>query len=59
LLYYLAAALYNPVWTGAVLTSRDFAFAAGVFLLLTVWKMPSWIVVALLAATGMLFGIPV
>ncbi len=52
----LAAALYNPVWTGAVLTSRDFTLAAGGFLLLTVWKMPSWIVVALLAAGGMLLG---
>lgn len=46
----LSAALYNPVWTSAVLTPRDFALAVGGFLLLTVWKMPPWIVVALLAA---------
>ena len=52
----LAAALYNPVWTGAVLTSRDFALAAGGFLLLTVWKAPPWAVAALLAATGVLLG---
>ena len=45
----LGAALYNPVWTSAVLTPRDFALALGGFLLLTVWKAPSWIVVALLA----------
>lgn len=50
----LGAALYSPVWTSAVLTPRDFALALGGFLLLTVWKMPPWIVVALLAAAGTL-----
>lgn len=53
----LGAALYNPVWTSAVLTPRDFALAVGGFLLLTVWKAPPWIVVALLAATGALSGL--
>jgi chromate transporter len=53
----LAAALYNPVWTSAVLTPRDFALALGGFLLLTVWKMPPWIVVALLAVAGALSGL--
>jgi chromate transporter len=50
----LGAALYNPVWTSAVLTPRDFAMALTGFLLLTVWKLPPWIVVALLAAAGAL-----
>ena len=50
----LGAALYNPVWTSAVLTARDFALALGGFLLLTVWKVPPWIVVVLLAAAGAL-----
>jgi chromate transporter len=50
----LGAALYNPVWTGAVTTQRDFALALLGFLLLTVWKVPSWMVVALLAGIGML-----
>jgi chromate transporter len=50
----LGAALYNPVWTSAVLTPRDFALALAGFLLLTVWKMPPWIVVVLLAGTGVL-----
>ena len=45
----LGAALYNPVWTSAVLTPRDFAVALAGFLLLTVWKLPPWIVVVLLA----------
>jgi chromate transporter len=53
----LGAALYNPVWTSAVLTPRDFALALGGFLLLTVWKLPPWIVVALLAAAGTLSGL--
>jgi chromate transporter len=50
----LGAALYNPVWTSAVTTPRDFALALLGFLLLTVWKIPSWVVVALLAGIGML-----
>ena len=50
----LGAALYNPVWTAAVLTPRDFALALFGFLLLVVWKMPSWSVVALLACIGTL-----
>jgi chromate transporter len=48
----LGAALYNPVWTNAVLSPRDFAIAAAGFILLTVWKLPSWSVVALLALAG-------
>jgi chromate transporter len=48
----LGAALYNPVWTSAVLTPRDFALAVAGFLLLTVWKLAPWIVVVLLAAAA-------
>jgi chromate transporter len=50
----LGAALYSPVWTSAVLTPRDFALALAGFLLLTVWKLPPWVVVMLLAAAGIL-----
>src|ERR1700753_1989782 len=50
----LGAALYNPVWTSAVTTPRDFALALFGFLLLTVWKVPSWVVVLLLACAGIL-----
>lgn len=49
----LGAALYSPVWTSAVLTPHDFAIALGGFLLLTVWKVPPWIVVVLLAGAGL------
>ena len=52
----LGAALYNPVWTSAVLSPRDFALALAGFLLLTVWKLPPWIVVVLLAVAGLVFG---
>jgi chromate transporter len=48
----LGAALYNPVWTGAVTGPRDFALALTGFLLLAVWNLPPWIVVVLLAAAG-------
>jgi len=50
----LGAALYNPVWTSAVLTPADFALALAGFLGLTLWKLPPWIVVIALpvAVTG-------
>jgi len=50
----LGSALYNPVWTSAVATPRDFALALFGFLLLVIWKVPSWAVVVLLAAAGTL-----
>jgi chromate transporter len=53
----LAAAFYNPVWTSAVLTQTDFALAVAGFLLLTVWKAPPWLVVALLASAGALSSV--
>jgi chromate transporter len=50
----LGAALYNPVFVSAVLTPRDFALALAGFLLLTVWRLPPWVVVVLLAGAGVL-----
>jgi chromate transporter len=52
----LGAALYDPVWTGAVLDPRDFVVALAAFVLLTVWKVAPWIVVVLTAACGVLLG---
>lgn len=49
----LGAALYDPVWTSAVLGPYDFALALSGFVLLTVWKAPPWVVVLLLAIGGM------
>jgi chromate transporter len=48
----LGAALYHPVWISAILTTYDFALALLGFILLTVWKMPPWIVVIILATGG-------
>ena len=39
----LGAALYSPVWTGAVLSPLDFLLAVAGFLMLTVWKLPPWL----------------
>ena len=48
----LGAALYDPVWTSAVHSPRDFGLALTAFVLLTVWRTPPWIVVALTAIGG-------
>jgi chromate transporter len=48
----LASALYSPVWTSAIMSPRDFSIASAGFLLLTVWKLPPWLVVVLLAVCG-------
>jgi chromate transporter len=48
----LGAALYDPVWTNAVLSPGDFALALSGFVLLAVWNAPPWAVVLLLAAGG-------
>jgi chromate transporter len=49
----LGAALYNPVWTSAVLTPTDFAIATTGFVLLVVWRAPPLLVVGLAAIVGM------
>jgi chromate transporter len=48
----LLAALYQPVWTAAILRPADFALALGAFGLLAIWRCPPWIVVLLTAAAG-------
>ncbi len=48
----LGAALYQPVWTSAIIGPYEFALALTGFLLLTVWKLPAWLVVALVAIAG-------
>lgn len=53
----LGAAFYDPIWTGAILRPEDFAAALAGFLLLSIWKTPSWIVVGLLAASGVLLAL--
>ena len=53
----LGAALYNPVWTSAVLTPADFTLALAGFLLLAIWKMPPWMVVTAMASGTVLLRI--
>ncbi|QTK81051.1 Chromate transport protein [Agrobacterium tumefaciens] len=53
----LGAALYDPVWTSAIFTAKDFTLALAGFILLTVWKTPPWAVVLFCAAGGVLLAI--
>ena len=48
----LLAALYNPIWTSAILSAPDFALALAAFALLVIWKWPPWLVVILAALGG-------
>ncbi|MTI19313.1 chromate efflux transporter [Rhodobacteraceae bacterium RKSG542] len=48
----LGAALYSPVFTSAVLDKLDLAVALAGFVLLVKWKMPPWVIVLLLGASG-------
>ena len=48
----LLAALYHPVWTSAIHAPADFALALAAFGLLTLWRVPPWLVVAFAAAGG-------
>ncbi|MBT6116686.1 MAG: chromate efflux transporter [Rhodospirillaceae bacterium] len=48
----LLAALYDPVFTGAVHGPADAALALAAFLLLAVWRWPPWLVVLLSAGAG-------
>jgi chromate transporter len=43
----LLAALYNPVWTSAIHSPRDFAIGIAAFLMLALWAVPPWLVVIL------------
>ncbi|WP_277987076.1 chromate efflux transporter [Pseudolysobacter antarcticus] len=53
----LAVALYSPVCTSAIFNWRDGVLALGGFVLLTYFKLPSWIVVALLASAAMIIAL--
>ena len=50
----LLAALYDPVFSGAISSAPEFALAAAAFALLSFWKVPPWLVVVLTAAGGIL-----
>ncbi|SRR5690606_23608420 len=50
----LGAALYQPVWTSAIVGPYEFALAVTCFVLLMVWKAPPWSVVIVAAFGGLL-----
>lgn len=41
----LLAALYNPLWTSAILSSSDLGLAVILFGMLIFWKLPPWLIV--------------
>ena len=53
----LLAALYDPVWTGAITSPEDFALAAAALALLAFWKAPPWLVVLLTGGAGALLNL--
>jgi chromate transporter len=53
----LLAALFTPIWTGAVHTGSDFGLVLVAFLLLTLWSAPPWLVVILGALAGWGIGL--
>lgn len=53
----LVAALYQPIWTSAILGVRDFVFAVVALVALVVWRCPPWLVVAGCGATGAVLGV--
>ena len=52
----LTAALYQPVWTSAITGPYEFALALSGFLLLSVWKLPAWAVVIVMALGGVVIA---
>ena len=52
----LGAALYQPIWTNAVLSATDFAVALSAFVVLTAWKAPPWLVVVATVAGSVVLG---
>jgi chromate transporter len=53
----LALALYDPVFTSAVMAPVDFLLAAAGFVALVSWKAPPWLVVVALAVAGALVSV--
>ncbi len=50
----LLAALYQPVWTSAIVEAKDFGLALIALVALMFWKLPPWLVVISCGAAGWL-----
>ncbi len=48
----LLAALFGPVWAGAIRAPADLGLALVALLMLVLWKLPAWLVVLVTAAGG-------
>lgn len=48
----LLAALYDPVWTSAIVGPKEFAMALVALVALMAWKLPPWLVVLASALAG-------
>ncbi len=53
----LLAALYQPVWTSAILSAQDFGLALVAFVALMFWKLPPWLVVIAGGVAGWLLNV--
>nr|WP_059392055.1 chromate efflux transporter [Pseudomonas toyotomiensis] len=53
----LLAALYQPVWTSAILAPQDFGLALVALIALMFWKLPPWLVVIGSAPAGWLLSV--
>ncbi|VVM43766.1 putative chromate transport protein [Pseudomonas fluorescens] len=52
----LLAALYQPVWTSAIVSAQDFGLALVALVALMFWKLPPWLVVFGCAIAGWLLS---
>ena len=50
----LLSALYQPVWTSAIIEAKDFGLALVALIALMFWKLPAWLVVIGCGAAGWL-----
>jgi len=50
----LLSALYQPVWTSAIVEAKDFGLALVALIALMFWKFPAWLVVIGCGAAGWL-----
>lgn len=53
----LLAALYQPIWSGAIHAPQDFGLALVAFVALMFWKLPPWLVVVGSGVTPWLLGL--
>jgi len=53
----LIAALYSPLWTSTIVKTRDFWLALAGFAMLTVGRLPPWVVVAGVAGATVLMAV--